>query len=564
MRKTTKSILSMVLSAAMVLSLASGVTIFDGTKSASAADVAAGTKISKEFNVYLVNNNSKIFTAGEESTVDDIPGVVTSAAISATGEYALGGYSEGDVENLVTEGSYLGLETSLTELPTDFSIVPKEIRVTRYDGTVDTYDWSKALFYPASLKEGQRYRYSIMNNYVTSVKNKEWPYANPFVPNINGTATPSVEMAVETGDYFEVVFEVKAEAPVVVPTPTPTVEPTAPPAAKEYNAYLGFQTDNYIFRNCWNDPDYGINSKDYKYTSQVGISTNSKIKPINATIKDTKMAKNDTQYTISISGVNMKTLKGEEKDAKAATKFNMIYITTDIPLAMKGVAAKNVTLKIDGKVIKTYTTAPCKGDADGYYQLMLANAYGPVDGTKDCPYPSGKELTVLPTSSIEVTFTLSGVNFNQDFSTKTIGTKKGKTFTKGKFKYKVTKVATETAGKKAAGKVTVVGLSKAGKKAKKLSVPAKVTKTGTYKVTAIAAKSFKGAKATSITLSKNIKKLPANAFANCKKLTKLTLKAKLSSVNKKAFKGCKKKIKIAGTSKKANLKKIKKVYKKAK
>ena len=186
------------------------------------------------------------------------------------------------------------------------------------------------------------------------------------------------------------------------------------------------------------------------------------------------------------------------------------------------------------------------------------------DGIKNCPYPKEAALTTLPTSSIEVSFTLSGVNFTQDFTTKVIGTKKGKTFTSGNFKYKVTKAATITAGKQAKGTVTVVGLTAKGKKAKKLTVGATVKKTGTYKITKLAAKAFKGAKATSVTLGKNVKKIPANAFANCKKLNKLALKAKLSSVNKKAFTGCTKTIKVSGTSKKANLKKIQKVYKKAK
>ena len=62
--------------------------------------------------------------------------------------------------------------------------------------------------------------------------------------------------------------------------------------------------------------------------------------------------------------------------------------------------------------------------------------------------------------------------------------------------------------------------------------------------------------------SKNIKSIPAGAFANCKKLSTLKVKAKLTKVTKKAFKGCKKTIKVKGASKKitkANVKKLKKV-----
>lgn len=104
----------------------------------------------------------------------------------------------------------------------------------------------------------------------------------------------------------------------------------------------------------------------------------------------------------------------------------------------------------------------------------------------------------------------------------------------------------------------VVGLSKAGKKAKSVSVAATVKNTGTYKVAAIEKNAFKGAAASSVTLNKNIKSIPASAFADCKNLTKLTLNAKLTSVKKDAFKGCKKAITVKGTAKKNNIKTLKK------
>ena len=59
MRKQSKSLLSMILTAAMVVSLGAGVT---GEKS-KAADA---TKIAPEFTAYLVQNNSKIFNGTEQ------------------------------------------------------------------------------------------------------------------------------------------------------------------------------------------------------------------------------------------------------------------------------------------------------------------------------------------------------------------------------------------------------------------------------------------------------------------------------------------------------------------
>lgn len=179
----------------------------------------------------------------------------------------------------------------------------------------------------------------------------------------------------------------------------------------------------------------------------------------------------------------------------------------------------------------------------------------------------------------------------EDSTTKVIGTAKGKTFTVGNFQYKVTVAATITGTKKAAGKVTVVGLTKTGKKKSSISVKNTVSKSGaSYSVTAIASKAFKKAtKLKKATLGTNVKAIPTSAFEGCKKLTtvsakgvtkigkksfknckalkKLTLKKKVS-VKKGAFKGCKKTIKVTGASKKvnkANVKKLKKSgYKKFK
>ena len=387
--------------------------------------------------------------------------------------------------------------------------------------------------------------------------------------NANGTWTNAGDpVEVVAGDTLAVTLEVSAEAPVVTPTPKPTVAPTKAPALKTYDAYLGFQTDNYIFRDPWNASN-GLKSKEIKYNSQVSLSTGDKMKGFNAKIANATMKANGTNYTVSISGVNLKTIKGVEKDAKTAKGFNMLYVTTQIPLTQKGVTAVNATLKIDGKVVKSGFSLPNKPDADEYYQFMVADGYSEDDGIKNVAYPKGKDansalssLTTLPTSSMEITFQLKGANFE---AAKTIGYKKGAKFESGNFKYQVTKIATATGSKKTKGVVTVVGLSKKGKKASKLSVGTSVSKTvskvkATYKINKLGKNAFKGAKAKKVTLGKTIKSIPAGAFKNCKKLSKLTLKAKVS-VKKGAFKGCKKTIKVTAASKKAKKAQLKKLKK---
>ena len=599
MRKQSKSLLSMILTAAMVVSLGAGVT---GEKS-KAADA---TKIAPEFTAYLVQNNSKIFSGtgrvvkdstGAVKQVDDayklaageteeVSGgfVASTGAISTTGTYTVSAVAEDDVDDLLTEASYLGVEFGTLGakdvsgkknyvVPSTYSIKPKTITITGADGKVkQTLDWSKASVYNDGNKATGKLRAGIVNNYcsTSASKDDEYQKANPFMTNANGTWTNAGDpVEVVAGDTFAVTFEVSAEAPVVTPTPKPTVAPTKAPALKTYDAYLGFQTDNYIFRNAWNDSTLGLKSKDIKYNSQVSLSTGDKMKGFNAKIANATMKANGTNYTVSISGVNLKTIKGVEKDAKTAKGFNMLYVTTQIPLTQKGVTAVNATLKIDGKVVKSGFSLPNKPDADEYYQFMVADGYSEDDGIKNVAYPKGKDansalssLTTLPTSSMEITFQLKGANFE---AAKTIGYKKGAKFESGNFKYQVTKIATATGSKKTKGVVTVVGLSKKGKKASKLSVGTSVSKTvskvkATYKINKLGKNAFKGAKAKKVTLGKTIKSIPAGAFKNCKKLSKLTLKAKVS-VKKGAFKGCKKTIKVTAASKKAKKAQLKKLKK---
>lgn len=599
MRKQSKSLLSMILTAAMVVSLGAGVT---GEKS-KAADA---TKIAPEFTAYLVQNNSKIFSGtgrvvkdstGAVKQVDDayklaageteeVSGgfVASTGAISTTGTYTVSAVAEDDVDDLLTEASYLGVEFGTLGakdvsgkknyvVPSTYSIKPKTITITGADGKVkQTLDWSKASVYNDGNKATGKLRVGIVNNYCSTSVSKadEFQKANPFMTNANGTWTNAGDpVEVVAGDTLAVTLEVSAEAPVVTPTPKPTVAPTKAPALKTYDAYLGFQTDNYIFRNAWNDSTLGLKSKDIKYNSQVSLSTGDKMKGFNAKIANATMKANGTNYTVSISGVNLKTIKGVEKDAKTAKGFNMLYVTTQIPLTQKGVTAVNATLKIDGKVVKSGFSLPNKPDADEYYQFMVADGYSEDDGIKNVAYPKGKDansalssLTTLPTSSMEITFQLKGANFE---AAKTIGYKKGAKFESGNFKYQVTKVATATGSKKTKGVVTVVGLSKKGKKASKLSVGTSVSKTvskvkATYKINKLGKNAFKGAKAKKVTLGKTIKSIPAGAFKNCKKLSKLTLKAKVS-VKKGAFKGCKKTIKVTAASKKAKKAQLKKLKK---
>ena len=323
----------------------------------------------------------------------------------------------------------------------------------------------------------------------------------------------------------------------------------------------------------------------------------------------------DGEYTVSLEGA-----------ALSGVKYQMLGLAMDLLVEKyPGVKITNTTITVDGENVMKSPNNPNPDPIDlyhkkddKYYTFVAINTW---DGDKDdeTKYPmaarNNRGKLKLPKKSISMTFTVTGLDQAlKDIADKTyvnpqtdktiqqeeaeeaarkaeearkaaeaaakvpssssittpaavkkVGLKVNKTFTAGNYKYKVTKRAT-TASQ---GAVSVVGLTKKGAKAKKLSVASSVkNKKIKYRVTGIRAKAFKGAKATSVTLNKNINKIPSAAFVNCKKLKTLTVPAKLKKVSKGAFKGCKKKIKVKGASakvRKANVKLLKKSgYKKFK
>ena len=110
----------------------------------------------------------------------------------------------------------------------------------------------------------------------------------------------------------------------------------------------------------------------------------------------------------------------------------------------------------------------------------------------------------------------------------TIQAEKGKVFTSGKYKYKVTSTSA----------VAFAGIKSV--KTTKVEIPKTVKYGGkTFKVTAIANGALKKkVKVTTVTISSNVKTIGKQAFYGCKKLKTITIKStKLNTVGADAFKG---------------------------
>ena len=123
------------------------------------------------------------------------------------------------------------------------------------------------------------------------------------------------------------------------------------------------------------------------------------------------------------------------------------------------------------------------------------------------------------------------------------GPAKGKTITKGSFKYKVTKQGKRAmnVAKAVQGSLRIIGFAKASKKKSATSVviPATIKVDGiSYKVTEIGANAFKDMpKLKKVTIGANVTKIGKGAFRDSTKLKTVTVKTKtLKSVGANAFK----------------------------
>lgn len=387
------------------------------------------------------------------------------------------------------------------------------------------------------------------------------------------------------------------------------------------HAYVSYQTTSWDYRNAYKPiRNLGKDEHSWEYIKAGG----NEVSAANTTVTDVMFTK-DGEYTVSIDGIDLSSAnffnmlavstdievsrypnitvtnamaKLDGKDATDAPfdlvlksdekYYDLMLINrwdskTEYPLGTLNADEKltipsksiEITFTItgleqvlsdieNGTYVDPESGQPMTPDGDRFHPTTPAPGEDSPAPGNDTPTPGNP--TSSPNASSQpptATIPATGSVTQTPPSTTTNGLKKGDTLSSGNYKYKVTKAS---AGSKK-GTVTLTGLTAKGKSAKKLSVATTVKdKNGaSYTVKALGKKAFSGAKATSITLNKQMKTIPDSAFSNCKKLNTLTLKAKLSKVSKNAFKGCKKKIKVKGTAKSANKKKLMKTsYKKFK
>ena len=195
---------------------------------------------------------------------------------------------------------------------------------------------------------------------------------------------------------IEITFDYIYGEPAVAEGPVPmTEEEIAAAQAADYNAYFGFQTENYIFRNAWDDASYGKDIEDGLYFGRMtGWDADNNAVDYGGTYTDAAVTANGT-YTVSLTCGDM--AYGPD------TFFRMLYVSTDIPSAAvdQGVITlSDITVKFGEGKTQELSYVNTSGD---YAKITLIDEY-------DSKVPAELAYTMPAAGeTITISFTVSGL-----------------------------------------------------------------------------------------------------------------------------------------------------------
>lgn len=391
------------------------------------------------------------------------------------------------------------------------------------------------------------------------------------------STTLAAAMVVTAGGFAGVANTNGSTAKAADPTASATA--TATPATS-YMAYAAFSMAGpWIYRSEWTNDKSGLTVKEFydsekskwgraafDYTKNYLANNLTKAQEAlnlrgqargdarvhsEATIKDAAMTTNG-EWTAEITNLDTTQYK-----VVGDSYYDVLHISTDIPLTMKNVKCTNVKVSVDDKQILELKEAfpntqasDAQGSGNkGYYDFMIIDNYADSHGVegkalRPIDKTTGKlntEINAMPAKSLKITFTISGVDFVTAKKEVVVdnGPTVGSTFVDNGVKYVVTK-RTKTNNSK--GTVAVAGL--ATKKADFTPAATAKTTEGTtvlnYDVTGIADNAFaKDTTIKTVTLGDTIKTVGEAAFKGCTKLTKVTYNKNITKIADDTFNGCK-------------------------
>ncbi|MBR1861433.1 MAG: hypothetical protein IJ796_06200 [Lachnospiraceae bacterium] len=160
-----------------------------------------------------------------------------------------------------------------------------------------------------------------------------------------------------------------------------------------YNAYIGLQGPKYTFRDAYDNEATGFGTDFFNQLTFQGDTAEKTSVP--ATFNDVQIAGNGT-YTVGATDIAWPDDEFSDQDY-----MNLIFFSTDIPNSGE-ITISDVVLKINGSEVSDINPQFEEGSA--HMQCNIQNIW--VDELKTIGYYG------VPFSSIEISFTVSGFNYD--------------------------------------------------------------------------------------------------------------------------------------------------------
>ncbi len=213
-------------------------------------------------------------------------------------------------------------------------------------------------------------------------------------------------MAESPAGFSKIEFVITANSMMVGSTGDAEDEETASAAGAvdldgTYHAYLGMQTPKYSFRNAFDDATYGRDTSDV-FNQVTGWDSENNAVTLPGTFTDAEIAGNGT-YTVSVDG-----LEFPDGEFDSQEYMNLIFLSTDIPNTGE-ITISDVQLKVDGKSVDLASAgAIVSPDSVDYLNILLQNIWN--EDVSTIGYYN------VPMSSMSITFTVSGFNYDNTAS----------------------------------------------------------------------------------------------------------------------------------------------------
>ncbi len=166
-------------------------------------------------------------------------------------------------------------------------------------------------------------------------------------------------------------------------------------ADEPYHAYIGVQSASFTFRNAWNEPSYGLG-----VTGDDGMVYFDQLTGWDG---PTAVNKGGNFTDAEITGDGTYSVKVTDFDFGDDETFNLLFVSTDIPAGAAEIS--DVKIILDGQTKYTFDEAYLSPDEQEFLQPMAINIWNDDLGKED-----GLFGYVMPTDSIEIQFTVSGLS----------------------------------------------------------------------------------------------------------------------------------------------------------